>query len=1053
MSFPQVAAVNGGSNTVESLNHTVNLPAGIVAGNLLLVFFVSDQVPTITFPGGWTQLFQVANSTYVKFGAWYRIADGGEGGTITVTTSDAQMTAHTSYRITGYSGLPEVGVSATGASVSPNSPNLAPSWGALDTLWFAIEGNDDGTTLVSGWPAGYGNQRNDKALNSAGAAVGSCRRELNAASQDPGVFTIDASERWIANTVAVKPVVITAPTVTTANASDVEEETATTGGEITATGGANATRRGVKYGLTPGARTWDSGEDGDFGTGTFERDLVGLTEGELYYFEAYATNPIGTSYGAEKTFLTKPDEPTDLNAYPGDEQIQLIWDKGDGAQKTMIRYRTDGVYPTDPADGLQAYFDTSFWVLHTGLTNGHLYKHRAWSYATEGGLTQYSDSYSSVEATPIATPLVPSKYIVEVHETAGDLLAMLQYAFDVSYEQEVNASHVLMFTIMADDPKLAFITKANELWLRDIKNGLVVRKFKLQHEIDARDGEKITVKVTALDYMSLLTDKVLDFQAGTYMDYVSESPPLLSAPITSDDDYLYVADNINWKVKKYLKSDMSYVTQSAANYGGQINAIAVDDTHVYIGGESIQTVWKLLKSDLSYVSQTPDYGGLIQSLAIDDTHIYVGGSVTQTVRKYLKATMAYVSQTIDYGGIIETLAIDDTDIFVGGQTIERIRKYTKATMAYVTQSVTYGGVPYAITLDDDYVYFGGATTNEVWKLNKSDLVKQAGASYGGTVLALAQNDSHVFAGGYVTFTIKRYTKDPLLLHDYSPVYGAIYALTLDDTHIYAVGLGVTVKKYSLFDTVEDIIDELLSYQVNVPAITKGTIAPAYADLIRDIQADGETILQVIMNLRDTLGGYIEVDNDRELNWFEDIGEDKGQQIRYKKNLLGIEREVYWIALTNRVYAYGRSIDGYKVRLSEIQAEDYVEDVPSQLAWDGIFSQVFVAFDITEAETLLAYAEQRLAELKDPPLSYHVDSVDLATQPGFDFDRLRLGSVVRVIDEGLDIDIEAKVVRIVHPDLQNLLKMEVEIATVVRDITKTIGDITRLQNRQGNLLLQ
>jgi hypothetical protein len=32
-------------------------------------------------------------------------------------------------------------------------------------------------------------------------------------------------------------------------------------------------------------------------------------------------------------------------------------------------------------------------------------------------------------------------------------------------------------------------------------------------------------------------------------------------------------------------------------------------------------------------------------------------------------------------------------------------------------------------------------------------------------------------------------------------------------------------------------------------------------------------------------------------------------------------------------------------------------------------------------------------------------------------------------------------------------MEVEIATVVRDITKTIGDIDRLQKRQGNLLLQ
>jgi len=113
------------------------------------------------------------------------------------------------------------------------------------------------------------------------------------------------------------------PTVTTADATDVEETTATTGGNITDTGGANATRRGVKYGLTPGARTWDSYEDGDFGTGAFERNLAGLTEGELYYFEAYATNVIGTGYDAEKTFLTKPDEPTDLDAKPGDEHIEL----------------------------------------------------------------------------------------------------------------------------------------------------------------------------------------------------------------------------------------------------------------------------------------------------------------------------------------------------------------------------------------------------------------------------------------------------------------------------------------------------------------------------------------------------------------------------------------------------------------------------------------------------------------------------------------------------------------------------------------------------------
>lgn len=60
MTFPQVAAVNGGNNNVDSTDHTVNLPASIGAGDLLLVFFASDSDgdPIITFPESWTELFQ-----------------------------------------------------------------------------------------------------------------------------------------------------------------------------------------------------------------------------------------------------------------------------------------------------------------------------------------------------------------------------------------------------------------------------------------------------------------------------------------------------------------------------------------------------------------------------------------------------------------------------------------------------------------------------------------------------------------------------------------------------------------------------------------------------------------------------------------------------------------------------------------------------------------------------------------------------------------------------------------------------------------------------------
>ena len=55
---PTIAAVNGGNDVVNQLNHIVNLPAGIAVGNLLLVWFVSDGAPqTITFPAGWTLMY------------------------------------------------------------------------------------------------------------------------------------------------------------------------------------------------------------------------------------------------------------------------------------------------------------------------------------------------------------------------------------------------------------------------------------------------------------------------------------------------------------------------------------------------------------------------------------------------------------------------------------------------------------------------------------------------------------------------------------------------------------------------------------------------------------------------------------------------------------------------------------------------------------------------------------------------------------------------------------------------------------------------------------
>jgi hypothetical protein len=193
-----------------------------------------------------------------------------------------------------------------------------------------------------------------------------------------------------------------APTVTTQAVSDVEETTATGNGNVTSDGGSAITERGVCWNTTGTPTTADSKATSAGTTGVYTASIITLTKGELYYVRAYAINAIGTSYGAEVTFLTKPDEPTGFTATPGDAHNLLAWTTGAGFQKTMVRFRTDGVYPTDEGNGTQAYFDAANSYNHTLLTNGLLYKYRMWSYATEGGLTRYSDLYASAEATPVA---------------------------------------------------------------------------------------------------------------------------------------------------------------------------------------------------------------------------------------------------------------------------------------------------------------------------------------------------------------------------------------------------------------------------------------------------------------------------------------------------------------------------------------------------------------------------------------------------------------------------------------------------------------------------
>ena len=100
----------------------------------------------------------------------------------------------------------------------------------------------------------------------------------------------------------------TTPNLTTKLASNISDSGVTLNGNVTFDGGATVTARGFVYSSSD--TTPNIGEpgvtqvSGGIGTGTFEKNISGLDYSTIYYFQAYATNSEGTTYGGIENFIT-----------------------------------------------------------------------------------------------------------------------------------------------------------------------------------------------------------------------------------------------------------------------------------------------------------------------------------------------------------------------------------------------------------------------------------------------------------------------------------------------------------------------------------------------------------------------------------------------------------------------------------------------------------------------------------------------------------------------------------------------------------------------------
>ena len=80
------------------------------------------------------------------------------------------------------------------------------------------------------------------------------------------------------------------------------------------------------------------------------------------------------------------------------------------------------------------------------------------------------------------------RYTIEVHDSSGNLLVILKDTYGISLEERINESPILTFLSDPSDTKLSYITRANEIWVRDVENNTVIAKTRLMRRDDDRNS-------------------------------------------------------------------------------------------------------------------------------------------------------------------------------------------------------------------------------------------------------------------------------------------------------------------------------------------------------------------------------------------------------------------------------------------------------------------------------------------------------------------------------------------------------------------------------------
>jgi hypothetical protein len=479
---------------------------------------------------------------------------------------------------------------------------------------------------------------------------------------------------------------LASPTVTTQAVSDITAISATGNGNITSMGVPNPTQYGVVWSTSPNPTvdlTTKTTQGAAAATGVFASSITGLTPSTTYYVKAYATNIVGTSYGAEVSFMSSdivPDAPTAVLATGGNGQAIVSFTAPASNGGTSIT----GYTVTSSPGGLTGT-GTASPIVVNGLTNGTAYTFTvtATNSAGSGAASTTSNNVSpSLTVQTITFNALPTK-------TYGDIAYSLDATSDAGLAISYASNNTAVASVSGNTVTIVGAGTANITASQAGNAAYAAAANVVQQLIVNKKAVTVTATTDTKTYDgTTVSAAVPTVGALATGDAINVAPTQAFDNATVGTTHVLTASGLilkNGSTDVTSNYDISYATATGTINKLGVIVAAVADTKTYDGttvSAAVPTVGALATGDAINVAPTQ----IFDNATVGTTHVLAASGLI------LKNGSADVTSNYDISYATATGSVIAKPLTITAPTVTLSKVYDGNAVAIVSAGTLLGVV-------------------------------------------------------------------------------------------------------------------------------------------------------------------------------------------------------------------------------------------------------------------------------------------------------------------------------------------------------------------------